>query len=48
MFFIGCDNLRDCGALADDIIMSGRFDVCDVWQIRFWIEGVRPWSFYSW
>ena len=26
------DNLRDIGALADGIIMSGCFGVCDVWD----------------
>jgi len=25
--------------------MSGCFDVCDVWRIRFFIEGIRPWPF---
>jgi len=47
-FLLDVDNLRDSGALADGIIMSGRFDVCDVWRIRFFIEGIRPLSFYLW
>jgi len=41
-FLLDVDNLCDSGALADGIIMSGCFDVCDVWRIRFFIEGIRP------
>jgi len=41
-FLLDADNLRDSGALADGIIMTGCFDVCDVWRIRFFIEGIRP------
>jgi len=41
-FLLDADNLRESGALADGIIMSGCFDVCDVLRIRFFIEGIRP------
>jgi len=41
MFLLDVDNLRDSGALADGIIMSGCFDVCDVWLFRLVIEGIR-------
>jgi len=36
------DNLRDSGALADGIIVSGCFGVCDVWRFGLVIEGIRP------
>ena len=36
------DNLRDSGALADGIIMSGCFGVCDVWRFGLVIKGIRP------
>jgi len=36
------DNLRDSGALADGIIMSGCFGVCDVWRFGLVIERIRP------
>ena len=39
-FLLDVDNLRDSGALADGIIMSGCFDVCDVWRFRLVIEGI--------
>ena len=41
-FLLDVDNLRDSGALADGIIMSGCFDVCDVWRFRLVIESIRP------